>query len=111
MRISDWSSDVCSSDLRWRRTASLPAPPRPVRTRQAWLQHAFRARERELFRQRRQGRRSQMAVPGDLRARRRTAQIGRAAGRERVCKDVEISVVAESLKKKNIYHQQYDALI
>src|SRR3546814_10726927 len=23
---------------RWRRTASLPAPPRPVRTRHAWLQ-------------------------------------------------------------------------
>src|SRR3546814_20275426 len=28
MRISDWSSDVCSSDLRRTRTASIPPPER-----------------------------------------------------------------------------------
>src|SRR3546814_7925883 len=30
MRISDWSSDVCSSDLSARRNSLPPAPPRSV---------------------------------------------------------------------------------
>src|SRR3546814_5162069 len=47
--------DAAPTQCAWRRlrrTESLPAPPRPVRTRRAWLTHEFRARERELFRQR-----------------------------------------------------------
>src|SRR3546814_19549463 len=40
MRISDWSSDVCSSDLLWRRTASADARGGPTLTR------TFRTKER-----------------------------------------------------------------
>src|SRR3546814_15044969 len=32
MRISDWSSDVCSSDLRHPRAPRAPAPPAPCRS-------------------------------------------------------------------------------
>src|SRR3546814_7286764 len=31
MRISDWSSDVCSSDLQWRLRSGPPSPP-PIRS-------------------------------------------------------------------------------
>src|SRR3546814_5567860 len=49
-------------------------PPRSTRTDTLFpYTTLFRSRERQLCRQRRQGRRSQMAVPGDLRARRRAA--------------------------------------
>src|SRR3546814_14646149 len=32
MRISDWSSDVCSSDLRWRPTSPLPVVSSAIRS-------------------------------------------------------------------------------
>src|SRR3546814_11479557 len=88
MRISDWSSDVCSSDL------------------------ADRARQgRELYPAAGQGRSDAVRHrgdpgrwPGHLRRRCGDAvldsEIGRASCRERVCQYVEISVVAGSLKKK-----------
>src|SRR3546814_5615786 len=71
MRISDWSSDVCSSDLRdrlrhVRGTGRRAGCPR---------QHAESARD----------------VP---------REIGRASCRERVCQYVLISVVAVSFNKK-----------
>src|SRR3546814_16318543 len=88
MRISDWSSDVCSSDLRGRRAAFRPRrasfvrfrsfssseqlPPRPV-------EHDF------------------LAAP----AARVDAEIGRASCRDRVCQYVSISVVAVSYKTNN----------
>src|SRR3546814_7607239 len=48
MRISDWSSDVCSSDLVYPAEAALDAAPRP--RRHALLQDLMqRAKERDLW--------------------------------------------------------------
>src|SRR3546814_11192277 len=71
MRISDWSSDVCSSDLGWNR--------------------AGRAARAHGGRRAAAGARRQAGG----------GQIGRATCRERVCTYVKISVVAVSLKKKS----------
>src|SRR3546814_9256424 len=40
MRISDWSSDVCSSDLRWDRGDRNDRANRWVRNRADWNDHA-----------------------------------------------------------------------
>src|SRR3546814_19227933 len=72
MRISDWSSDVCSSDL---------------------ISDQPRSAGRLLRRQPEQGGGRPQGARGE--------QIGRASCRERVCQYVEISVVAVSLKKKS----------
>src|SRR3546814_14267836 len=111
MRISDWSSDVCSSDLRGR----------DVLTKTDQFGHLVRRYEideclvaLEQFRG--------VADRVDhvecnrcaaLAPRKRTqvlekiakpdAKIGRASGRERVCQYVSISVVAVSLKKTTYY--------
>src|SRR3546814_12095204 len=91
MRISDWSSDVCSSDLEGSRADS-----------------AFRL---EIGRT---GSSSGGSAHGGVGGARRggdrrgarglavrpRGQIGRASCRERVCQYVSISVVAVSLKKK-----------
>src|SRR3546814_12693210 len=106
MRISDWSSDVCSSDLRtagelrrrhsdrahrrssparretWsgiRRVSSLPVPLADE------VVHAGQDRLAQDV--------DQLV---DLRP---GHEIGRASGRDRVCQDVYISVVARALKK------------
>src|SRR3546814_14064320 len=81
MRISDWSSDVCSSDL-------ARADPR-----RAGQGRARDTRRLDRARDRRRGR-----APARRLNRRR--KIGRASCRERVCQYVSISVVAVSLKKK-----------
>src|SRR3546814_20926919 len=97
MRISDWSSDVCSSDLPdlvaqrefamggnlLRRSA---APLRGVGFR-----GFFSCTPKQ--------------VAGVGIGRHRHLQIGRASCRERVCQYVEISVVAVSLKTKQAKHQ------
>src|SRR3546814_20514939 len=44
MRISDWSSDVCSSDLRARAAAGSQAPHRLRAGKRAALRRALRAR-------------------------------------------------------------------
>src|SRR3546814_15056199 len=77
MRISDWSSDVCSSDLR---TGDVVGGLQATQGSgvDPGLAHTV-------------GRGA-----GEQR------QIGRASCRERVCKYVSISVVAESLKKKQL---------
>src|SRR3546814_14377370 len=97
MRISDWSSDVCSSDLAPLVGAVTTRPPAAFSSFTASakrLTHskicagprAFCCRSSRLW----------MA-----RARRRTLrQIGRASRRDRGCQDVEISVVDGSLKKQ-----------
>src|SRR3546814_18133316 len=79
MRISDWSSDVCSSDLA------------PVGA----LGRAFAGKHAD---------RVFAAAPVRIHAAgvRIVAEIGRASCRERVCQYVSISVVAVSLKKKTI---------
>src|SRR3546814_13473875 len=104
MRISDWSSDVCSSDLR-------VAPPKRVgrdllRLAVAWkiqeqayggLGSPTRRRLAELARA--------LERDGDVT---RNREIGRASCRERVCQDASISVVAVSLKKKKESENSYN---
>src|SRR3546814_19302204 len=78
MRISDWSSDVCSSDLPARlvQDGSVPALRVAGRTHPPGV-----------------------AVPAAVVER----EIGRASCRERVCQYVSISVVAASLKQQELY--------
>src|SRR3546814_15487724 len=104
MRISDWSSDVCSSDLSLERAlgfvgfaevhrlvgvaaagqlAGLRLRFYPMDGRQLQLHALFVAVLME-----------ELAHP----------EIGRAPCRERVCTYVWISVVAVSLKKKRQHH-------
>src|SRR3546814_16998294 len=102
MRISDWSSDVCSSDL----AAAEPKPEPPFEVGVVTVQPQRVPVTTEL-----PGRTSAYLV-APVRARvsgivlRRqfkeggTVAIGRASCRERVCQDVLSSVVAVSLKKK-----------
>src|SRR3546814_21020519 len=119
MRISDWSSDVCSSDLIQRALLQAAAPPRkpgfmgwgagvwtpafageraPVPRVSARTRFAIpavclcRDRERLAFAGQLLGARP---GPGEL------APIGRASGRERVCQSVSIQAVAVLLKQKN----------
>src|SRR3546814_19325184 len=126
MRISDWSSDVCSSDLLsqhswpWFQVPTLyfsPGYPAFIwpdtRTRRpAWLPRPFRqsgARRRSCRRGRRLGC-CRCGLADAHRTHRTTRhhvtitvgrdEIGREACRERVCQYVYIPVVAVSLKKK-----------
>src|SRR3546814_16958354 len=103
MRISDWSSDVCSSDLI--RAMVLVAAPEGIKAvedahpdvtiytasiDQKLNEHGY-------------------IIPGLGDAGDKifgTKQIGRASCRERVCQYVEISVVAVSLKKKRTNNKQ-----
>src|SRR3546814_4560819 len=90
MRISDWSSDVCSSDLGDER-------------RQPRAGRALRVEHQPQFR----------GLAGDRRphppdeSRDGRGEIGRASCRERVCKYVSILGVGVSLKKKTkeVYRQ------
>src|SRR3546814_16339621 len=123
MRISDWSSDVCSSDLHPGRSADVFRDGVPVgwigqlhpRLQRALdLDHPVVAfeidlvplRERAVPRARPLSKfpsvRRDLAfvVPEQV-----SWQIGRASCRERVCQYVYISVVAVSLKKKKRINQ------
>src|SRR3546814_16291331 len=87
MRISDWSSDVCSSDLADAGPAMSSSARRRSRTRSCRCGCSVRrpaAARRSGARTRARG----------------CAEIGRASCRERVCQYVSISVVAVSLKNK-----------
>src|SRR3546814_15372189 len=86
MRISDWSSDVCSSDL-------LPEDA-PVGTPFADYSGAGDPVIDISITPNRQDCMGVRGIARDL------AEIGRASCRERVCQYVSISVVAVSLKKK-----------
>src|SRR3546814_14854070 len=107
MRISDWSSDVCSSDLR----ADVPThvdrdrrvgeaggqPGDPVGV----LDQCLIDREpgtRHVGREHVEALELERDVAG-------AAEIGRASCRERVCQYVSISVVAESFKKQRITYK------
>src|SRR3546814_18093549 len=83
MRISDWSSDVCSSDL----------SAEPFR----YADIAFNDRRERRFSIFFRADPPSRAASHD-RGRSRLPEIGRASCRERVCQYVEISVVAGSLK-------------
>src|SRR3546814_20043272 len=108
MRISDWSSDVCSSDLPHavrvldaaaRGSGQAPDPERGARPQAgAHPQPGRGARRVRVLRQRRRVRAERVASVargGDGRG-----KIGRESWRESVGPDVWISVVAGSLKKK-----------
>src|SRR3546814_17935917 len=86
MRISDWSSDVCSSDLHGEAVAAGMA-----------LAFAFSAEQGLCAAE------DAARVAAHLRD-----EIGRASCRERVCQYVSISVVAVSLKKKKMQSNIYD---
>src|SRR3546814_14631809 len=105
LRISDWSSDVCSSDLaggeRERSTSGrCPRPPRRLRARP---RRQFPGRVGEIGGHRRRAR----SGPVDRRTTRR--EIGRASCRGRVCQYGLISVVAV-YSKKNKTHKYITAL-
>src|SRR3546814_15911989 len=87
MRISDWSSDVCSSDLEQPPQQSNRADQRPAAL--PWL---------DLYRG------ARMAVDLPCQIIDAAGKIGRASCRERVCQYVYISVVAVSLKKNTTHH-------
>src|SRR3546814_19687523 len=96
MRISDWSSDVCSSDLEplpWR-SAPLPAVPLPVVPFGIAPPRGPAADEAEHPVEQEAQHRHPDADVGE-----RPAEIGRASCREGVCQYVYISVVAVSLTK------------
>src|SRR3546814_10119369 len=86
MRIMDWSSDVCSSDLL---DAAVP-------------EHSEKAFRLPNSGQRIYGSQSVLVDPffPIFDAARAQVRIGRASCRERVCQYVEISVVDVPLKKK-----------
>src|SRR3546814_11755860 len=106
MRISDWSSDVCSSDLRYARAAS-DEPIRPARigsgTRE--LASAVTDTARHKLTSIAACRISMRSAPPHHNQEMvahvaQQRQIGRASCRARVCQYVSISVVAVSLQKK-----------
>src|SRR3546814_20206109 len=109
MRISDWSSDVCSSDLIGangvaiirRKNGAGPVILLPIAAsaeRQRMLPHRLIVAVDHMGeRQVRQG--------GEIGFRAKIGpivEIGRASCRERVCQYVLISVVAVSFKKTNL---------
>src|SRR3546814_3736482 len=83
MRISDWSSDVCSSDLGPRAGAAVDVlravQPRALHRGAAVLVPPQRQDARD---------RAAVARPGKAWLRRARGQIGRASCRERVCQYV-----------------------
>src|SRR3546814_13181131 len=96
MRISDWSSDVCSSDLPLRLTDCSLITDGAAAIVLASAQRAKQFRRDVLIRAASQVNDFLPIAPRD--------QIGRAACRERECQYVWISVVAGSLKKKKHSH-------
>src|SRR3546814_16659376 len=97
MRISDWSSDVCSSDLilghrldAARDAGAARAPELPDLRRPLPQRSGDHGGDRQRLR------RPRRAGPG------RSRQIGRASCRERGCTHVSISVVADAFKKTNV---------
>src|SRR3546814_15779687 len=100
MRISDWSSDVCSSDLIFELRAQRLLEPDD----RAIVDQVDQALEAALDadRQIEHGRTSAEAVldHADAHLEIRAGRSEERSGRERVCQYVEISVVSVSLKKK-----------
>src|SRR3546814_15537007 len=110
MRISDWSSDVCSSDLDEQRQAALltlqqDAARLTQQLRQAETAHQqaslhLNNQQQELARDRQRLDEELSHFSTLLPADTLQAQIGRATCRERVCQYGKIPVVAVTLKKK-----------
>src|SRR3546814_14503734 len=132
MRISDWSSDVCSSDLGERAGGTQAFGDRGEEggarggvEQELRHQEAGGAVERRGLRQRVDQPGMELAAVGEpvalgacaacvehcrrgvereeapaREALRQVRELGRASGRDRVCKYVSVSVLAASLKKK-----------
>src|SRR3546814_20867549 len=107
MRISDWSSDVCSSDLRTQ--ARTPAPP-PKRRRSACEERRApkpcpRLRAGAMLHRQTGSVRAPLTPIWDAVQESRnpfaTSEIGRARARDRLSQNVMIPVVALPLKTKN----------
>src|SRR3546814_14005665 len=105
MRISDWSSDVCSSDLANAPTSGLYRNPgwrKGLPGARSGVSNGNRIHEpaacpaRDLERATATVSVSPRLAPHTIRYK----QLGRASFRERVCQSVLVSVVAVSLKKK-----------
>src|SRR3546814_15919871 len=101
MHISDWSSDVCSSDLHF----SWPGAGGPLSRMPTPARRKVRQMDEEIFNMelrkflKKVGVTSQREIETAV----RDAQIGRASCRVRVSQYVSLSVVAVSLKTKNKY--------
>src|SRR3546814_15497045 len=113
MRISDWSSDVCSSDLHQPKVGAAQAQE-VLLLLALGLRHHHDALEAHGIGDPRQADAGiaggafvdgaagleRAAADRVLHDEKGGAEIGRASGRERVCTDVLVSVVAEPLKTK-----------
>src|SRR3546814_20990602 len=100
MRISDWSSDVCSSDLRHAAEDVLVVHERQIRGGVILFRGTLRVdtpRALETL----LARFAPLGYTPFVRAESDGVEIGRASCRERVCQYVSISVVAVSLKNKH----------
>src|SRR3546814_17173272 len=100
MRISDWSSDVCSSDL-----VHIIAVLGQVII-------GINAAEQEVERPVKIAGQDRFARPACIILVRSVElqQIGRASCRERVCQYVLISVVAVALKKKQTHNSKFQCV-
>src|SRR3546814_16810522 len=96
MRISDWSSDVCSSDLTPRSfmTVTSRRVDKCLAVVESQTTDIHRSGSRARWRCATAHSSMCMTTPYPSRM-----QIGRASGRDRVCQYVLFSVVAVSLKK------------
>src|SRR3546814_15228420 len=110
MRISDWSSDVCSSDLR-SEFRPLSRSSSRSRTQGVQILHLPQLQDFRSERRRCSNRDRDLQLLDRARERRdnrtgwrryeRSQTTGRASCRDRVCQYVSISVGAVYLKKKN----------
>src|SRR3546814_13040224 len=102
MRISDWSSDVCSSDLAERSTFSL-CPGRPKRrSMKGGRPQAFgRSARSDLRGDLDRGRRKGLSAEAAQLKEHPMKKLGRASCRERECQEVYISDGGVSCKKKS----------
>src|SRR3546814_15612642 len=110
MRISDWSSDVCSSDLLTaapvfaQESPTGPTPPATVETTPRETIEGQLSQDRTVIAVPAFATPSVTTVAGlrtDSLGRQIGQEIGRPSGRERGWQYVSISVVAVSLKKKH----------
>src|SRR3546814_13531021 len=104
MRISDWSSDVCSSDLRANPESATRYPARTRRTPRLTITSASSGAA-ATQRAGRTGKMYTSRLPGLKVKNNNTialhpSKIGKASCRERVCQYVSISVCDVSYKKK-----------
>src|SRR3546814_14856343 len=102
MRISDWSSDVCSSDLVAARHKSLARAAEELAVTPAAIHHQVKLLEENLGVSLfiRSGNNLDLTQAATAILPTLAGAIGRASCRERGCKYVTISVVAVSIKEK-----------